>query len=204
MKFGRIFRDLLILALVAGVFYLVVQAASVFRRTEPTKSSFYSEARRMADQLFNDKKYREAIPYLDQLIEEDPFNSYALNRKAACSAAVFQTLVRSNPDAREVEGFATESLRAFEALLDYPRYANTARFRMAVIYAIQNEDEKALEVLTAAVNDGFYSRRGLESYQPFEKFLNDGRFREIARQERWNQEDYRRRRQGSVRVRGGG
>ena len=203
MKLARIFRDLAILGVVGCVFYFVVQAASVFKRVEPTRSSQYSDDRRLADELYRDEMYREAIPYLDRLIEDDPFNSYAINRKAYAAYEVFRTSLADQNDETEIDKFATLSLNTYNLLMDYPRYANGARFRMAVIHSRRDDDEKALAILDEAVESGFYSRRGLANYDVFQKYRQLPEFRRIMRLEYNNQESYRIRRQGNVRVRGG-
>lgn len=196
----KFLRDLIIIGLLFGGFYLLVMTADLLSNEPPPSRSDFSDARVRADDAMGRRDYRDAIPYLQELIEKDPYNSYAIAKLAECAHVARQDYRArgGEANAEQIARYTELAIEAYTAALDFPRYANGARFQLAVIRAQDGDGDEALALLRDAFEDGYYSRGGIDRYQAFEELRGLEEFRSLVALELKNQRSGRR---GGMRVR---
>ncbi len=137
-----------------------------------------SVERQVADLALQRRTWNIAVENLEKLVENDPYNGFAwynlgIARWNQCRPLIEarnQELSAAQPDASRVEEIQEQLKPAIaatrEALigaLDSARYRNSARYLLAVIHVNQGEIDEAVQLLHAALDDGYVRRGGVDS-----------------------------------------
>ncbi len=196
-KLKRIARDGLILVAICGGLYLLTSGTRMIKGETVDRVSDFSTDRQMAERLLIKKRYGEALPFFEKLTRQDRFNSYAWYKQGHCAFQVAESFLSELEDLPAADPKREEALRnydeyinraanAFEQVLSYPRLRNRARYNLAVIHTSLDDPQKALGYLRDAVDDGFFTHRGLNRYRSFQKLKGIDEFISICRQEHRN------------------
>ncbi len=194
MRIRRILRDLVVLALAVGS---LLVAFSIFRLWEGHDQAEHpdrqSRDRQLADLAFRRENWNQAHEYYVKLTQRDPYSGYAWYMAGIClwnqsyflQETLAEELKNESPDEAKIDSLRAQLTeignRAFSTLehaLDWSRYRNTARVAMAAIATTLEQHDQAIELLSAAIEDGYLRRSGLQSPE-FDPLRNDPRFQEI-------------------------
>ena len=202
----RILRDVtLLLAFCAAFYGITVLINWLGARSSPVQAEEFSFDRRKADQFVAQRDWAKAAIYFENLTREDPFNGHAwywlgfshYSQQFPFFQRINRELRKSEPDQqkidewkRQAEVFGRQAIPAFERAVDFARYRNLARFRLARIHAYYGETDRALEYLREAVDDNFHCtfRGGLRSVMEFQEMRDLSEFQAIVKTERQNQQ----------------
>ena len=190
-------RDGLVFVMVLVGLYFLTTGTNMIKGEAVDPISDFSLDRQMADRLLAKKRYAEALPFFKRLTEQDRYNGYAWYWLGHCSFQVAENqrnrldgLAESDPDyQRELntyDGNINQAAMAYQQVLGYPRLRNRARYNLAIIHATVDDLQKTLQYLRDAVDDGYYTRRGLRKYSRFERLKDNAEFISICRQEHRN------------------
>jgi len=199
MKLNHVLRDIIILILFCGGFYLLTQTVNMLggNTSIMAATSEFSKARRDADYYLERKENELAIPHLVKLTEQDPNNSHAWFHLARCNFSLFKQrrkLTINNtfePESNEEKGkaYANQAIKAYKKVLDYPRYRRFAKKDLSIIYAQLDERELALKYLREAVEERAFSyRTGPREIEYLRPLFEDPEY--LAIEERYFRRDY--------------
>ncbi len=210
MQVSKIGRDLLILLVAGFVLWGIYQTVSIFNswNIEKLGDTAVSDTRRISDEAFLSNRWPDAIAPYQKLVQEDPFNGTAWFRLGFANWKYVQKVAsqlatensKSEPDAKNVERLEADiqihqeaAVVAFEKAMTFSMFRNSARRTLAEIYAFKQDTNKAFEVLSAAIDDGYCSRSGIERDESLAilRTMDDRRFQELVRKEKTNLESFK-------------
>ena len=76
-----------------------------------------------------------------------------------------------------------KALEAYAQAAEFPVHANSSNFRMAFIHSKQDNDDETMKHLTAAIENGFVSKFGIDKYRAFKSLRSKPEFRRLYRVE---------------------
>lgn len=151
-----------------NIFLLSIMViGSCFSVAQNSKKSTPQFTLRQADSLFTLSSWKSAIPVYEAVLQRAPENSLAWNRLAFC----YHNL-----------GDYDKAIVNYDRSLQNkptPGVAMTVQSRLARVYSLKNEKEKAFEWLEKAVQAGYISANELQNHKDFDNLRSDSRFKEI-------------------------
>lgn len=131
--------------------------------------SYAQTAIKVADSLYALSDWKKAIPAYESALKTSPENSLAWNRL----------------------GYSYHNLKNYEkAIASYtkalenkpaPMLEATVHARLARIYSVKNEREKAIEYLNKAIERGYLNLQEMQTSQDFESVRTDKRFADAVK-----------------------
>jgi tetratricopeptide (TPR) repeat protein len=121
-----------------------------------------------ADSLYFALRYKDAIQVYEKILKTDPANAIAWNRLGYCYQNVFNY------------NMALESYFKSLALKPTPPVCVAIQSRLARIYSIRNEKEKAFENLNNALQSGYVNIDELANEKDFNNIRSDKRFAKVV------------------------
>ena len=153
MKFGFLFLALL----------LSVSAIGQKGKSKPKPTI------QQADSLFLARDWNAAIPVYEAVLKAEPNNSLGWNRLG------FSYHNMSNHD---------KALENYLKSMEYKPAANvetTVQSRMARVYSVKKENDKAFQCLDRALQLGYANLSELDTQKEFDNIRGDSRFSEVVR-----------------------
>jgi tetratricopeptide (TPR) repeat protein len=210
MQFSKIGRDLAILLVAGFVLWGIYQTVSIFSASNVDElgQTAVSETRKRSDEAFLSNRWEDAIEPYQKLVNEDPFNGTAWFRLGFANWKHVQKLAsrlateesKASPDANSVQQLTAQienhqgvAIAAFEKAMTFSLFRNSARRTLAEIYAFKQDTDKAFEILTAAIDDGYCSRSGIINDDSLSllRTMDDPRFQELVRKEKANLDSFK-------------
>ena len=180
MTVKRVVRDLIVLLIFCGTFYVSTLVVGHFEEKEKPQPNNFSASRIEGDECVRVANWEDAVPIFKKLTEEDPFNGYAQFRLSSSYRFIWQGIVQKINKEKESGNSAEQTLKDleqqrqfFEKLAlesnektsEFLRYRGPALYQLAMIYASRNEFEKALTLLDEFVNDGNWVYNGITNIE---------------------------------------
>ncbi len=202
----RIFRDLFILLVFCGGFFLLIQAVNLFGSDNlPQAPSEHSYNRQQADSFMTRKQYGRAAEFYKQMTIDDPDNGQAWYALANCSLQRRRELRRyayqnspnesTNPRVagarKRAAEYADRAIEPLKKSIDFARYRNLARILLAEIYASKGEDDTAIKFIRDAMDDGYFTKAGLGMNYDFQTLRGSDEFDSLIGRENLNRRRYR-------------
>lgn len=178
MKWNRWLRDIVILVISAVICYGCYLWFSKPANGQTIETDLQSAERQVADLALQRRTWNVAAENFEKIVAQDPDNGYAwyflgLSRWNASRPLIDarnQELAAPNPNTERLQSIQSElqsivvlSRAALNEALLSARYRNSARYLLAVIHCNQDEVEQAVQLLHAALDDGYVRRGGVES-----------------------------------------
>ena len=174
---NRLLSNVIVLAIVIAGFFGITFALNFFSYNDVEVQQEFSFERRMADKLYARKNWEGSGRYYKQLISADPENGGAVFTYAECIHQDLYSKFRTEKSTEEEELLSNrigqELIPAYEAAVEFPRYRNLARFRLAMLHGRQGDKREAVEYLVANANDGYYPRKNIKHYPDFQIILDE-------------------------------
>jgi tetratricopeptide (TPR) repeat protein len=207
-KAFRVIRDLSVLGVLCGCFYLLTLAFSeADADDDATSVSSIAKIRKVVNQDIGRRDWESAFNRYDELIELDPYFGLAYKSRADCMNQLrLQCLnqvdrIRQSgiPDperkqeltAQEQE-LADQAIVAYEATLDFARYRGESLEWLARLYSMKSRFEgpdqkeyrrKSIEYLKSMVDQAFCTRRGIAVISDFEYIKDEPEFENLCKLE---------------------
>jgi tetratricopeptide (TPR) repeat protein len=148
----------LIITTVIVLASLMLSAQSKKKAKQPTATIQY------ADSLFTINSYNDAVPVYETVLKREPNNSLAWNRLG------FSYHNISNHD---------KAISCYSKSLEYKPNASLetiVQSRLARVYSLKGESEKAFQSLDRAIQLGYNNLRELDTQKDFDNIRSDARF----------------------------
>lgn len=214
MKLKRSLRDGGVLIGFGVAFYLLTLLVRFFGAPDTDSvSSEISFDRRQAELKYSQKDWETAVIHFAALAKDDPFNGHAWfflgfsydSQQLPLYTQVNRERRRTNPDQDKITAWNAELNRIMQQAIpplkraiEFPRYRNKARFRLARMHAYHGDHKQAFLFLREALEDGFHSnyRSGIRDGGIFEfsGIRDSEEFNELFQMERVNSQRRRRNR----------
>ena len=178
MKPGRIFRDLLVLAVFCGCFYLLT-----LNTGEAKTEQDFSPARLRADEFVKDQDWDSASKEFESLVKDDPFNGRAWFMLGSCHYYIANDLLgdrhrfvdggvsTSDPKITEMDARISvntkKAIEIYQKSKEFARYRNNSLLRLAVMECRLENFDTALDYLREFVDFDGYTVAGLFKYREF-------------------------------------
>ncbi len=181
MKLKRISRDIMVLLLFSGLFYVSSVVVGQLEGGQQEEKNDFSVERIKGDQKIRAKQWSSAAEQYRKLTEADPFNGYAWVRLGK-SYNEMRLRVSEQMDAEkrldansqriaeleaEFVSLNQQAIEAYSEARQHPRYRAYALFWLAVFYADQADFENSLSCLEEFVDRGFICYYELNRYSYF-------------------------------------
>ncbi|HMP80236.1 MAG TPA: hypothetical protein PKD54_12345 [Pirellulaceae bacterium] len=198
MRLKRVLRDCVILALAFAGLLLVFNVFRLWDQSNQTEHpDRQSRTRQLADLAFRRENWNQAHEHYVELTKQDPYNGYAWYMAGIClwnQSYLLQDALAGELKSEVADQAKVDSLRAqlfdigqraldsLEYSLNWSRYRNPSRVAMAAINTTLDRHDQAIDILSSAIQDGYFRRAGLQAPE-FDPLRNDPRFQEILHQE---------------------
>ncbi len=142
---------------------------SVTLLAQSGKKKKHKPTLQQADSLFLIQEWSAAIPIYEAVLKSEPNNSLAWNRLG------FSYHNLSNPD---------KALPNYLKSLEYkpnPSLETVVQSRLARVYALKNEKDKAFQSLDRALQLGYSNLSELETEMEFDNLRTDARFADVVK-----------------------
>lgn len=208
MNIKRIVRDLLILVIFCGGFFLLTKAVNLFGSEENTAAtvSEYSYDRVQGDFFFTKRRYLSAAEHYQKLVVADPDNGHAWYHLAMCYENIryrfrFESwrkklAIKDRPNAtldprvpgweKTAAEYGDRAIEPFKKCLDFHRYRDIARLNLAEIYAAKGDNDMAFKYLNNAFDDGYFTKEGLANIFEFASLRGNAEFQQLNRRDQHN------------------
>lgn len=160
----KLLRNVVILIVFCAALFGVIQIGNylIGKRSETQAADVYTQARIDAEQNLVKRRYRESIKNYDEVISDDPYNGHAVFKRAYAHRKIFFDMAsRGRTSDAETEKAGRAAIAAYEPALEFPLYRNRTRHALSHLHAWFGDDEKAIEYIALAVQDGYQVNAGL-------------------------------------------
>jgi len=164
---SRLIRDVLILVMFCGAFYMLTMFVGADDKFSAERSNF-SRDRLLADEYFDNEQWEEAIEHYDQLLLEDPFNELAIVRKARADLKVTQQRLRELKERKssasgnqglveridsEMDQTVSASVALQEEILDSHHYRILGLRNIVILHCLADDKPAAIDALKAYASE---------------------------------------------------
>lgn len=179
MKINQLLVNTAIVVILGVVFYGTSMLISNFTAG---RQDTFSQDRQMAERFLEEQNWLDASPHLIRLTEADPYNGYAFYSLAVSYYNLRRNVKQQISQLHEEQtdeidldllvtleenfrNFDNLCLDAFEKSTGFLRYRRLALLNLALLRVEREEWLPAIDYLEQFVSEGYFTNRGLDSFQ---------------------------------------